>query len=208
MRMGRPRTVSLRERLGNIPVDGAPVERPVEIRWDAHAVPSVAASSERDLAVGLGVVHAHLRLTQMEIMRRLAQGRIAEAIGPAGGPVDHALRLMRIGVAAPGITAMLPEATRRWAEGFVAGVNHVIAGAPALPYEFGLLGIRPEPWTLEHLMQISRLAAADVTWMVFVRLLRGQSRFSAAEWEQLWPSLQAGDLAPWPETAEEAALGL
>jgi hypothetical protein len=31
-----------------------------------------------------GLVHAHLRLGQMEMVRHLAQGRLAEMIGPIG----------------------------------------------------------------------------------------------------------------------------
>ena len=161
-----------------------------------------------DLAVALGVVHAHLRLAQMEIMRRLALGRVAEVLGPAAVPVDHALRLMRFDAAAPEMIATLPSATRRWLEGFVAGINHQIAHAPSLPYEFRLLDVRPEPWTLEHLMIASRLAAADASWMVLARLLRAQTLLPAAEWDALWPAMQMGDTLPWPRNAAEAALGL
>ncbi|HYZ63331.1 MAG TPA: penicillin acylase family protein, partial [Acetobacteraceae bacterium] len=206
--MGRPSPVSTAERLANIPLAGAPVEAPVEIRWDAHQVPSIEAGSDRDLAVGLGVVHAHLRLTQMELLRRLARARVAEVIGPVGVALDHALMVMRIGAAVPEMLAALPESSRHWAEGFVAGVNHQIELAPALPHEFRLLGIRPAPWTLEDLLLVSRMAATDISWLVFARLLRSQARLDPAEWARLWPLLQNGDALPMPETAEEAALGL
>ncbi|MBV8913030.1 MAG: penicillin acylase family protein, partial [Acetobacteraceae bacterium] len=208
LRQGRPVPASTPERLGNIPLAGAPVEQPVEITWDEHGIPSIAAGSDADLATALGVVHAHLRLVQMETMRRLATGCIAEAIGSAGVPLDHALRLMRIGAAVPEIEAMLPESSRRWGEAFVAGINHQIARAPALPYEFRLLRLRPRPWTLADLLGVSRLAATDVSWMVFARLLRGRAQIGADDWARLWPALQSGDTLPWPETPEEAALGL
>ena len=144
------------------------------------------------------MVHAHLRLAQMEIMRRLALGQVAEVAGPAAVPIDHALRLMRFDAAVPQMIATLPNATRRWLVGFIAGVNHQIAHAPALPYEFGLLDLRPEPWTLEHLMISSRLAATDMNWMVFARLLKAQGLLPAAEWDALWPAMQMGDTLPWP----------
>ena len=150
MRTGPPRKITTPERLANLPLRNAPVHGPVRIRWNAQQIPSIQAGDEWDLSVALGMVHAHLRLAQMEIMRRLALGQVAEVAGPAAVPIDHALRLMRFDAAVPQMIATLPNATRRWLVGFIAGVNHQIAHAPALPYEFGLLDLRPEPWTLEH----------------------------------------------------------
>ena len=98
----------------NLPLDGLPVSAPVDIRWDKHAIPFVTAESLPDLAVGLGVVHAHLRLGQMEMLRRVAQGRISEMIGIFGLEFDIALRTADICRAVPAIIAMLPEASRIW----------------------------------------------------------------------------------------------
>src|SRR5215469_11718895 len=56
--------VTIEERLAMLPRAGAPVERPVTIRWNRHQVPFIIAESDRDLAAALGVVHAHLRLGQ------------------------------------------------------------------------------------------------------------------------------------------------
>ncbi|CAH2599834.1 Penicillin acylase family protein [Rhodovastum atsumiense] len=208
VRAGRPPPVTTAARLRNIPCQGLPVREPVRIHWDEHQVPGIEAANEPDLAVGLGVVHAHLRLAQMELMRRLATGRVAEVIGRAGIELDHALRLMRLDRAVPGIAAMLLRSTRVWAEGFVAGVNHHIAHAPALPPEFRLLGLTPGPWTLADLLAVGRLAATDVSWLVFARLLHGQARLSGAEWETLWPLMQQGDTLPWPAREAEAVLTL
>jgi len=207
LRAGKPRPISLEQRLAQLPAQGLPLELPVEIRWNDYAVPSIAAGSERDLAVALGAVHAHLRLAQIEAMRRLALGRVAEALGPAAVELDRALRLMRFGEAVPAMARALPERTRTWAEAFVAGINHHLANATALPYELRLLRLRPEPWTLEHLLTVSRLAAADISWLVFGRLLRGHATLDPATWQALWPLLQQGDTLPVPERAEEAGFG-
>ncbi len=208
MRMGAPPPTSTPERLANIPTTGWPVRMPVTIHWDAHQIPSIEAANEDDLAVGLGAVHAHLRLAQMEAMRRLAHGRVSEVAGPAGLEIDRALRLMRFGAAVPAMQAALPDPTRRWLQGFIAGVNHHILHAPALPHEFALLGFRPEPWTLAELLTVSRLASTDVSWLVFARLLKSQATLPAEEWAALWPEMQAGDALPWPTRPEEATLGL
>src|ERR1700736_3078623 len=71
----------LQRRLAMLPVAGAPVSRPVSIFWDDHQVPFIEAESDDDLACALGMVHAHLRLGQMELMRRIAAGRLSELVG-------------------------------------------------------------------------------------------------------------------------------
>ena len=207
MRTGAPPRVSVAMRLANVPTSDLPVQAPLRIAWDSHQIPSVQAASMADLATGLGVVHAHLRLAQLEAMRRLATARVSEAIGPAGVALDRAILLMDLARAVPAIEAMLPEPTRVWAEGFVAGLNHVIAGAPALPHEFALAGLAPAPWTLRDLLAVSRLAATDVSWLVFARLLRARQGMDAAAWQLLWPALQGGDRPPSPERSAETAFG-
>lgn len=194
---GRPPPISLAARLASIPLRGAPVGGAVTIHWDAHQIPFVEAACDDDLAVALGVVHAHLRLAQMEIMRRVALGRVAEMVGPLGIEPDRALRLMGFARAAPALVAALPEETRRFAGKFLAGVNHHLTHVAVLPREFALLGLAREPWTLVDFFAMARLAAADVSWLVFARLLRARRRFSSAQWAALWPRLLgAGEPAP------------
>lgn len=193
-----PRRVSLQQRLGMLAAEGAPVQAPVSVRWNEVLVPWIEAESDSDLATALGVVHAHLRLGQMELMRRVARGRIAEAVGPLGIELDRAVRLLDLGRAVPGIVAALPPQTRAWAEGFVAGVNHQLLHGP-LPHEYRLLDLPRDPWTLEDLFTTARLASADVSWLVFSRLLRARSRLPREAWQALWPRLLAGGAPPtWP----------
>ena len=65
----------------------------------------------------------------MELLRRIAYGRLAEALGPVAVSFDHGLRLLDPRRAVPAIIAGLPDHTRDWLEGFVAGINHHIASA-------------------------------------------------------------------------------
>jgi penicillin amidase len=92
---GRPiRRRSLAERLAALPLRGAPLAQPVTISWNDHQVPWISARTDRDCAVALGLVHAHLRIGQMEVLRRIEQGRTAEMLGPAATAVDPALRTL------------------------------------------------------------------------------------------------------------------
>jgi penicillin amidase len=200
-----PRSVPLAGRLAALP-GRLPVAEAVRIHWSDQQIPFIEARSDADLAVALGAVHAHLRLAQMEMMRRVALGRVAETIGPLGIELDRALHLFDFGRAVPRIIAGLDDDTRAWAMGFLSGVNHVLAhGAP--PHEFRLLGIAPEPWSLTDLFTTARLAAADVSWLVWGRLLKARAGLAAAEWAALWPRLLAGGQpAPAADGDAEAAI--
>src|SRR5207237_9222778 len=90
----RPRRQTIAERLAALPRAGPPLAASVEIRWNEHLVPFIAAESDRDLAVALGLVHAHLLLAQMEMMRRIALGRLSEVLGSVAIPLVRALSLL------------------------------------------------------------------------------------------------------------------
>jgi penicillin G amidase len=189
------RTLSVTERLRNIPTRDAPVSHTVRILWNEHQVPFIEAETDRDLAVALGVVHAHLRLAQIEFMRRAARGRLAEVLGPLAVEIDRFLRTLHLDRAVPRIIDAMPPETREWLEGFAAGINHVIAKAPKPVVELDLLGIRPEPWTVADLLAIGRLSGADFTWRMWFSLLRHQAR---PEWMKLWQRMMSPSPAPLP----------
>jgi penicillin amidase len=186
---GAPKQISAADRLAMLPTQSLPLGAQVTIRWDRHQIPFIEAESDRDLAVALGAVHAHLRLGQIEIMRRAALGRISEMVGPLGIEADRAIRLMALNRAVPEMIARLPGETRQWAEGFLDGINHHLAYAAALPREFDVLAIRPEPWTLTDLMTLFRLSSADISWLVWSRLLRLRDWMPQTDWSSLWPRL-------------------
>ena len=136
IRRRKPRTLT--ERLAAFHGSGWPVSAPVIVRWDDHHVPFIEAQSDENLAVALGAVHAHLRLGQIEVARRLSQGRLAEMIGPLGVPVDRLIRTLDMARAIPDIERLLPNDTRGWLEGFVRGINHYLMTVKELPEEFAL----------------------------------------------------------------------
>ncbi len=208
LRAPRPPEQDVAARLAALP-RRLPLAAPVTIHWDAHQIPFIEAACDDDLAVALGAVHAHLRLAQMEMLRRLSQGRVAELIGPAGIALDHALRLFGFGRAVPAIIAGLAPATRAWAEGFLRGVNAVIGQGRLegrLPPEFAWLGIGAAHWTLADLFTAARLAGADVNWIVWARLLRTRAALAPEAWQTLWPRLLGSADPPVPEAMAEVAM--
>jgi penicillin G amidase len=205
----RRRQWTLAERLAALPARGLPVREPVSIRWNDHQVPFIEARHDRDCAVALGVVHAHLRLAQLEVMRRVAQGRIAEALGPAAIELDHTLRILDFGRAIPGMIEMLPADTRAWLEGFADGINHVVDHVEAhrrlRPREMTWLGLRPQRWTVRDLLTIGRLAGSDFTWRVWIPLLRLRGR---SDWARLWGDMMTDHAMPVPSFTGGGGQGL
>ncbi len=197
----RPK-LALRDRLAMLPRTGLPIAAPVTVHWDEHQIPFITAETEDDLAVALGLVHAHLRLGQIEMMRRLSQGRVAEMIGPLGVEVDRLVHTLDIARAVPAIARELPEETRRFLKAFVRGLNHYIARAETLPDEFRLLGLQRKPWSVADLLTLGRLVSGDVNWIVWARLLglRGEP-----DWPMLWHRLLRHDLFSPATSPEEHA---
>lgn len=209
-----PEPSTVDQRLAMFPAAGLPLERPVTIHWTERQVPFIEAETDRDAAFALGAVHAHLRLGQMEVLKRISQGRIAEMGGPIAGEIDHALRILDYGKVAPAVVAAMPPAEKAWLQAYVDGINHYQARLRILPHEFDLLGLEREPWTPEDVITLGRLASTDVTWLVWFRLLSLRDR---PDWPEIWRrAIKAGTssvpslaLAASPELAplEDVLLG-
>lgn len=178
-----PPEATVEERLAAFPTDNLPLAGPVRISWDHHQIPFIEAAHDDDAAFALGLVHAHLRLGQMAVFKRIAQGRIAEMGGPLAAEIDHGIRILDFGRAAEEIEASLPPATRTWLSRFVAGINTYQDRAVALPPEYRILGMAPEPWTVTDVLTFGRLAGSDFNWIVWFSLLKLYGR---EDWPEIW----------------------
>ena len=113
-------------------VEAKGLKAPVEILRDKNAVPHIIAGSIEDAAFGLGYVHAQDRFWQMELMRRLAQGRLSEIIPPrlvGSGLIDTDRTMRGLGLyrkAADSMNALSPG-MRDIIGAYAAGVNAWLA---------------------------------------------------------------------------------
>jgi len=185
-----PVRMSTAERLAAFPTSGLPLERPVNVRWNRYGVPWIEAQTDHDLAFTLGLVHAHLRLGQMTLGKRIVQGRLSESAGPFMHDIDRLLRTIDFGFAAADSEARMSPSTHAWMQAFVDGLNWYQRHAAARPPEYGLLALDNEPWTIRDLLAIGRLAGTDVNWLRATQLLKARSLRS---WAQTWQrALAAG----------------
>jgi penicillin G amidase len=123
----------------------------VEIFRDAYAVPHIYADNEQDLYRATGYVMAQDRLWQMDLLRKLTQGRLTEIFGEDMLSVDILFRSMKIEAKSHVIIDSTQTEILRNLEAYADGVNQYIKTQEGnLPVEFKILGYQPEPWEPVH----------------------------------------------------------
>ena len=142
------------QRTGEVVISG--LQAPVSVRYDARGVPHLQAQNETDLYRALGYVHAQDRLFQMEIMRRLARGELAEVLGSKLLPTDTLFRSLRIREQAERMVQRQDRQGPAWKglQAYLDGVNQWQASHPK-PMEFDILGIPARPFTAEDTLSIA-----------------------------------------------------
>ena len=126
---------------------------PVDVYRDSMGIPHIYASSEHDLLMAQGFVHAQDRFWQMEFQRRVGSGRLSEVLGEAALPQDRFIRTVGWHRTAALEAEALEGQDRALLEAYAAGVNAYLESHPGSKgLEFTILGltgvkIDPEPWT-------------------------------------------------------------
>ncbi len=180
----------------------------VRIWRDAHGVPHIFAASMDDAARALGYVHASERLFEMEIMRRVGQGRMAEIRGADLLPVDKFIRTVGFyREAGTSFSALSPWAQKRL-QAYADGVNAFLASRP-LPPEFLLVGDRPEPWTPADTLVIAKIEAYQLSQNYKLKLLRARlvDKLGPERANWLFPGARPGEpITTLPSINEKHAL--
>ena len=171
---------------------------------DAYGVPHIFAANLDDATRALGYVHASERLYQMEVNRRVGQGRIAELAGADLIGVDRYVRTLDLyRLAQSSFAALSPWAQRRL-QAYADGVNAFLdSHRSALPPEFLILGDTPAPWTPADSLVWGKLMALQLSGNSALESVR-------ARLADKLPGPRAGWLFPppnpdWPVTTAPAA---
>ena len=167
-------------------IEASGLKAPVEVLRDRNAVPHIIAGSLEDAAFGLGYVHAQDRFWQMEFLRRLGQGRLAELLPPrliGSGPIDTDRTMRGLGLyrrASESLNALSP-AMRAMIEAYAAGVNAWIGvDGQQFGLELTLIKLlsggayKPEPWRPADSLIWAKLMALglDGNWRAELLRLR------------------------------------
>src|SRR5215471_7208400 len=126
--------------------------RPVTVAFTSHGVTSIRGAGDNDVFLALGYLHARFRLTEMDLERRLGEGRVSQLAGPAGLSSDKfelRLGLLRTAQAEWAATPRTTPAGQALIA-YARGVNDYLAQARRSgewPSIYGLTGVYPRSWT-------------------------------------------------------------
>lgn len=127
----------------------------VEITFDKKGIPQVWAATDKDMVYALGRLHASERLFQMELIRRMLQGRLSEVFGDRALSVDIFNRKAGFARLACEDMPNLSSKPAALLKAYCNGVNDWIKEKTFLPPEFVILGLTPEPWQPADCMGIA-----------------------------------------------------
>lgn len=170
------------------------ITTPVEVVRDTDAVPHIHAETDLDVFFGLGFVHAQDRLWQMNMSRRLAQGRLSEIIGSRTLERDILMRTLNLEGYAKATFARQSAETQAVLQAYANGVNSWIAHAGHRYYgaspEFLLARTTMEPWRAYDSILIQKSMAFSIATGARQEIERARfaARLAPKDLEDLFPS--------------------
>lgn len=116
----------------------------VSVEIDRHGVPTVTAATRQDAVRVLGALVGAERAFQLDLLRRTAQGRLAELLGTPAIGSDHEYRALELPRTARVAYGALPPAQSALLDAFAQGINSTLRAHR--PLEAELLGYDIEAW--------------------------------------------------------------
>jgi len=155
------------------------VSAPVEIVRNTHAVPHIFGKSDADVFFGLGYAHAQDRFWQMQMSRRIAQGRLSEMFGSRTLRSDELMRrldLYRLSrEAVDAQDADTQAALQAYADGVNAWLMQVNEGAQGRGApEFFLFDAEMPLWQPADSIAILKLMAVQQNTQIAQEVRRAQ----------------------------------
>lgn len=127
----------------------------VTVYFDEVGVPHINAENQKDAYTTLGYAHAQDRLWQMELIRRIAAGRLAEVFGKDLVRTDKFFSGLGIEDAAEKTINELDKNSESYklAEAYLNGINQFIEKGNT-PLEFYLVGLEKEKYTIKDVYNV------------------------------------------------------
>ena len=170
----------------------------VEVIYDNFGIPHIYARNEEDLFYAFGYIHAQDRLFQMEILRRLADGRLSEVFGEAALKSDKFFRMLSFREhARTTIDSVYSDANAPFvkaAKAYLKGINQYVK-AGKTPVEFTLAGI---PKTEFELIDLEIIVG--YMGYTFVGAFSSEA-VATSVFSELGPEYYKDVLSAWPDSA-------
>ncbi len=129
--------VSVAPTEGEIEIAG--IDNPIEITFDEMGIPQVWAKTERDGYFAVGWLHASDRMFQMDLTRRVSQGKLSELLGASTLEFDISQRQIGHDRIADKALNELSEENSNRLGAYTDGINAYREKARALPFEYRFL---------------------------------------------------------------------
>ena len=131
------------------------IDKETTVYFDEFGVPHIYADNSKDAMEALGYVHAQDRLWQMELMRRIAPGRLSEIFGSVALKNDTFFAGLGIEEASAVAIATLDKKSPSYqlTLAYLDGINQYIDEGKT-PVEFQLIGVKKEKFTLKDVYNI------------------------------------------------------
>lgn len=131
------------------------IQKETTVYFDEFGVPHIYADNSKDAMEALGYLHAQDRLWQMELMRRIAPGRLSEIFGSVALKNDKFFAGLGIEEASEKAIATLDKNSPSYqlALAYLDGINQYIEEGKT-PVEFQLIGIKKEKFTIKDVYNI------------------------------------------------------
>ncbi len=130
------------------------LKKNVIISRNEFGVPKIEAKNQEDMFFAIGYTHASDRLFQMDMIRRLATGRLSEVMGKRTLGIDKKYKDLMIEESIENsLKDGLPNEINKILINYCKGVNYFIKNETLAP-EFKVLGYKPEEWKIKDVLSI------------------------------------------------------
>lgn len=145
-------------------IEAPGLSAPVTVYEDANGIPTIVGDNERDVAFVQGYLHARDRFFQMDYLRRVPSGTLAELLGPGALSSDIELRTLGLRRGAWASYVEMAPDELAWLKAYADGVNHWLNTNP-LPPEYGALELTvADPWSPVDTLVIGKLLAFQLSF--------------------------------------------
>jgi penicillin amidase len=145
------------EKLKSRPIEIQGTAGTVRLSRNEYGIPHIQSDRFIDLFFGLGWVHAFDRPVELELTRVIAKGTAAQSLEASEELIATDIYMRRYnlwGDSKEQVDHLTPEALAI-AEAYCRGVNEVTAARR--PFEFRLIGHKPEPYTPADCIMMTKL---------------------------------------------------
>src|SRR5579859_3371434 len=147
----------------------------VTVTRDALGVPAITGQTRADVAFATGFVHGQERFFQMDLLRRVAAGELAELVGPAALPADREHRFFRFRARAEAAYKAMAADDKLLLDRYADGVNAGLSALTTRPPDYLLTMTKPRAWT-----------AADTLLTIWAIYFDLQGNLETRKWELGW----------------------